>query len=29
MIKEMSPAEFVARRDQGETPVLLDVPEDW
>lgn len=29
MIKEMSPAEFVARRDQGETPVLLDVREDW
>jgi len=29
MIKEMSPAEFVARRDQGEAPVLLDVREDW
>lgn len=29
MIKEMSPKEFVARRDQGETPVLLDVREDW
>jgi rhodanese-related sulfurtransferase len=29
MIKEMSPKEFVARRDKGETPVLLDVREDW
>jgi rhodanese-related sulfurtransferase len=29
MIKEMSPTEFVARRDKGETPVLLDVREDW
>jgi rhodanese-related sulfurtransferase len=29
MIKEMSPVEFVARRDKGETPVLLDVREDW
>jgi rhodanese-related sulfurtransferase len=29
MIKEMSPREFVARRDKGETPVLLDVREDW
>lgn len=29
MIKEMSPTEFVARRDKGEPPVLLDVREDW
>lgn len=29
MIKEMSPTEFVARRDNGNAPVLLDVREDW
>lgn len=29
MIKEMSPREFVARADEGDPPVLLDVREDW
>ena len=29
MIKEMSPAEFVAWRSDGGNPVLLDVREEW
>ncbi|MGD9387345.1 MAG: rhodanese-like domain-containing protein [Gammaproteobacteria bacterium] len=29
MVQEMTPREFVARRDEGEQLVLLDVREDW
>ena len=29
MVAEMTPREFVARRDQGDPPLLLDVREDW
>jgi rhodanese-related sulfurtransferase len=28
-VPEITPAEFVARRDSGETLTLLDVREDW
>ena len=28
-VPEITPAEFVARRDRGETLTLLDVREDW
>ena len=28
-VPEISPSEFVARRDRGETLTLLDVREDW
>jgi rhodanese-related sulfurtransferase len=29
IVPEISPAEFVARRDRGDTLTLLDVREDW
>jgi rhodanese-related sulfurtransferase len=29
MVREMTPREFVARREQGDVPLLLDVREDW
>lgn len=29
MVPEITPAEFVARRDRGEPLTLLDVREDW
>jgi rhodanese-related sulfurtransferase len=29
MVREISPREFVARRESGVDPLLLDVREDW